>query len=175
MPAALGRRFTFVSLLLLGGGGTTQAQSAGAEPLRKSDLLGLLSVGPLGSGELAALVRRTCLSFTPTSRDRADLVALGADSVVLREIDQCARRGAPVRAAPRAAAVRPRAPPVRRPQADSVKRVVAMAPAAAIRAEPRDVPGRPPPPAPPGSCWAGGTAAAAGGLPRVRLAFRSVA
>src|SRR5437773_8761953 len=133
MPAALGRRFTFVSLLLLGGGGTTQAQSAGAEPLRKSDLLRLLSVGTLGSGELAALVRRTCLSFTPTSRDRADLVALGADSVVLREIDQCARRGAPVRAAPRAAAVRPRAPPVRRPRADSVNRVVAMAPAAAIR------------------------------------------
>src|SRR5438034_5587746 len=78
MPATLGRRFTFVSLLLLGGGGTTQAQSAGAEPLRKSDLLRLLSVGTLGSGELAALVRRTCLSFTPTSRDRADLVALGA-------------------------------------------------------------------------------------------------
>src|SRR5207249_2662451 len=66
MPAALGRRFTFVSLLLLGGGGTTQAQSAGAEPLRKSDLLRLLSVRTLGSGELAALVRRTCLSFAPS-------------------------------------------------------------------------------------------------------------
>src|SRR5947208_16292474 len=101
MPAALGRRFTFVSLLLLGGGGTTQAQSAGAEPLRKSDLLRLLSVATLGSGKLAALVRRTCLGFTPTSRNRADLVALCADSLVLREIDQCSPRRAPGQAGPR--------------------------------------------------------------------------
>ena len=172
MPAALGRRFTFVSLLLLGGGGTTQAQSAGAEPLRKSDLLRLLSVGTLGSGELAALVRRTCLSFTPTSRDRADLVALGADSVVLREIDQCARRGAPVRAAPRAAAVRPRAPPVRRPRADSVKRVVAMAPAAAIRAEPRDVPRLPLSAALTGFVLGGGQRGAVGSRPPVPVIFQ---
>src|SRR3989454_12700763 len=101
----------------------------------------LLSVGTLGPGELAALVRRTCVSFAPTSRDRADLAALGADSAVLREIDQCARRGALVRAGPRAAAVRPRAPPVRRPQADTVKRGAA-APARARPGGPRGGVGR---------------------------------
>src|SRR5207247_2114361 len=51
MPAALGRRFTYVSLLLLGGAGTTPAQSVGTEPLRKTDLVRLLSVGTLGPGE----------------------------------------------------------------------------------------------------------------------------
>src|SRR2546425_4271501 len=50
MPAALGRRFTYVSLLLLGGVGTMPAQSVGAEPLRKTDLVRLLSVGTLGPG-----------------------------------------------------------------------------------------------------------------------------
>src|SRR5437763_14347346 len=95
MPAALGRRFTFVSLLLLGGGGTTQAQSAGAEPLRKSDLLRLLSVGTLGSDHLAALVRGTCLGFTPTSQNREDLVTLDTDAQAQREFDQCAGHGAP--------------------------------------------------------------------------------
>src|SRR2546428_12029891 len=116
MPAALGRRFAYVSLLLLGGVGRRPAQGVGAGPLRKPDLVRLLSVGTLGPGELAALVRRTCVSFAPTSRDRADLAALGADSAVLREIDQGARRGALVRAGPRAAAGRPPPPPVRRPQ-----------------------------------------------------------
>lgn len=171
MPAALGRRFTYVSLLLLGGVGTMPAQSVGAEPLRKTDLVRLLSVGTLGPGELAALVRRTCVSFAPTSRDRADLAALGADSAVLREIDQCARRGALVRAGPRAAAVRPRAPPVRRPQADTVKRVAA-APAGAVRGEPRGVPRLPLSAARTGFVLGGGQRGSVGTRPMVPVVFQ---
>src|SRR2546428_11440146 len=113
MPAALGRRFTYVSLLLLGGVGTMPAQSVGAEPLRKTDLVRLLSVGTLGPGELAALVRRTCVSFAPTSRDRADLAALGADSAAPREIEQPARRRGAGPGGPRARPGGPRPPPGR--------------------------------------------------------------
>ncbi len=173
MPAALGRRFTYVSLLLLGGAGTTPAQSVGTEPLRKTDLVRLLSVGTLGPGELAALVRRTCVSFAPTSRDRADLTALGADSGVLREIDECARRGALVRAAPRPAAVRPRppAPPVRRPRADRVNRVAA-APTRAVRDEPRVVPRLPLSAALTGFVQGGGQRGSVGTRPRVPVVFQ---
>ncbi len=64
----------------------------GQEPLRKTDLVRLLSGATLASDELAVLIRRNCLSFTPTGRDRADLAALGADSGVLREIDGCTHR-----------------------------------------------------------------------------------
>jgi hypothetical protein len=72
----------------------------GGERLRKTDLVRILSSVTLAPDELAALIRRNCLSFTPSGRDRADLVALGAGPVVLREIDGCARRGAAPRPAP---------------------------------------------------------------------------
>jgi hypothetical protein len=68
------------------------AQGRGGEPLRKTDLVRLLSGLTLAPDGLAALIQRSCLSFTPTSRDRADLVALGAEPAVLRAIDGCARR-----------------------------------------------------------------------------------
>src|SRR5206468_11930723 len=64
----------------------------GGERLRKTDLVRLLSSVTLAPDELAALIRRNCLSFTPSGRDRADFVALGAGPVVLREIDACVRR-----------------------------------------------------------------------------------
>src|SRR5258708_1541049 len=49
------------------------------------------------------MVRRTCLSFAPSGRDRADFTALGASVGVLREIDACARRTtATATASPRA-------------------------------------------------------------------------
>src|SRR5204863_510550 len=60
--------------------------------------------------DLAALIRRSCLSSTRTSRDRADFVALGADPAVLREIDGCVRRAAAARASEA-----PPAPPHRPP------------------------------------------------------------
>jgi len=83
----------------------------GGERLRKTDLVRLLSSVTLAPDELAALIRRTCLSFTPSGRDRADFVALGAGPVVLREIDACVRRGAAPRPAPTPARPTPVATP----------------------------------------------------------------
>jgi len=85
-------------------------QGLGGEPLRKTDLVRLLSGLTLTPDELTALIRRTCLRFTPTGRDRADFVALGADPAVLREIDGCVRRAAAPR--PSEAPAPPRRPPL---------------------------------------------------------------
>jgi len=82
----------------------------GGEHLRKTDLVRLLSSVTLTADELAALIRRNCLSFTPSARDRADFDALGAGPAVLREIDACVRRGAAPRRAP--TPVRPTPPHV---------------------------------------------------------------
>jgi hypothetical protein len=79
-------------VLLLLAAPAAYAQGRGGEPLRKTDLVRLLAGPTLAPDELAALIHRSCLSFTPTSRDRADLVALGADPAVLRAIDGCVRR-----------------------------------------------------------------------------------
>jgi len=126
MPAALARRFTCVSLLLLAGAGRVPGQSVGSEPLRKTDLVRMLTVGAIASQELAALVHRNCLSFAPTERDRADLVSLGADTALLRALDGCARRAAPTRPAPGRGAAHPRPPLTgRRPAAGTARRIVA--------------------------------------------------
>src|SRR5207302_7398337 len=52
----------------------TMALLAGqqAHPLRKSDLIRLLSGSTFSQEEIAGMVRRTCLSFAPSGRDRAD-------------------------------------------------------------------------------------------------------
>src|SRR2546429_5026595 len=49
-----------------------------------------------------ALVRRNCVTFRPSERDRADLRAAGADDALLAAIDQCLRTRT---------AARPNAPP----------------------------------------------------------------
>ena len=79
----------------------------GSAPLRKSDLVRLLSGAMMSSSELAELVSRNCLTFDPTERDRNDLRMLGADAAMLAAVDACARRNAtrsvsptPARAAP---------------------------------------------------------------------------
>ena len=79
----------------------------GIAPLRKSDLVRLLSGSVMSQEEMAQLVRRNCLSFTPTERDRADFQRLGAEAPVLAAVNACARR------ASRPAVTRPRvtAPP----------------------------------------------------------------
>jgi len=81
-----------VVLLLLAA--PAHSQGRGGEPLRKTDLVRLLSGVTLAPDALAALIRRRCLGFTPSGRDRADFVALGADPAALREIDGCVRRAA---------------------------------------------------------------------------------
>src|SRR5438445_10698833 len=81
----------------------------GAAPLRKSDLVRLLSASAMSSVELAQFVRRNCLTFEPTERDRTDFQRLGADRALLDAVDRCARRTTvtPVVAPPRP----PRPPP----------------------------------------------------------------
>ena len=75
----------------------------GAVSFRKSDLVRLLSGAVVSPVELAQLVRRNCLTFDPTERDRNDFRLLGADASLLAAVDECARRK-PHRAAPTTAA-----------------------------------------------------------------------
>jgi len=67
-----------------------------AEPLQKSDIIRLLTGTTYSKAEVAGIIRQSCLSFSPTQRDRADFQALGADATVLSAIDSCRgeRRGA---------------------------------------------------------------------------------
>lgn len=80
----------------------------GTAPLRKSDLVRLISGSAISPVELAELVRRNCLTFQPTDRDRTDFERLGADRSLLTAMDDCARR-ATVRMVPAPA---PPLPPV---------------------------------------------------------------
>jgi hypothetical protein len=89
MPQALSA--FFVMILALQGGSPAS--------LRKTDLVRLLSGAGMSSADLAQLVRRNCLTFQPTERDRNDLRMLGADASVLAAVDECARRKAPRRTA----------------------------------------------------------------------------
>lgn len=68
------------------------ALAQGAGPLHKSELVRLLAVRPESEEELAALVREHCLAFTPTDRDRADLIKLRAGEGVLQAIRSCEGR-----------------------------------------------------------------------------------
>ncbi len=97
----------------------------GVAPLRKSDLVRLLSGSVMSQKEIAQLVTRNCLTFTPTDRDRADFRLLGAEAPVLAAVDGCARRAsrpapvshppppAPTPVATRPPAAPPLPPPVR--------------------------------------------------------------
>jgi hypothetical protein len=91
----------------------------GVAPLRKSDLVRLLSGSVMSQEEMAQLVRRNCLSFTPTDRDRADFQRLGAEAPMLAAVDACARRAPRVTAPPPARVTQstppPQPPPPRAP------------------------------------------------------------
>lgn len=92
----------------------------GTTSLRKSDLVRLLSGAVMSPVELAQLVRRNCLTFEPTERDRNDFRLLGADASLLAAVDECARRKTlrrtatvrPARVAPRLPSAPPAPPPV---------------------------------------------------------------
>jgi hypothetical protein len=66
----------------------------GSEPLRKTDLIRLLSSRLIRRSEVADLIRRNCLAFRPTERDWADLRDLGADADVMASIGGCVARAA---------------------------------------------------------------------------------
>ncbi len=91
--------------------GAIRAAAQGSEPLRKSDVIRLLSNPLIGAGEVADLIRRTCLAFRPTERDWADLRELGASADVLSSVGACAARE------PRRATLASSAPPPPTPRA----------------------------------------------------------
>jgi hypothetical protein len=96
------------------------AQQNRTAPLRKSDLVRLLSGAEMAAGELAQLVRRNCLTFQPTSRDRNDLQLMGADQALLAAMDECARRKTPRRPPPVTVARTPVRPPPAAPPATTL-------------------------------------------------------
>lgn len=83
----------------------------GTEPLRKTDLIRLLSNPMIRKGEVADLVRRNCLAFRPTERDWADLRDLGADADVMSSIGGCTARQATRAGVTLASAAMSAAPP----------------------------------------------------------------
>ncbi len=104
-------------LALLAAPSPAGAQSAGppTEPLRKTDLIRMLTGNTLTPAQIAALVQRHCLSFTPTARDRENLAQVGADSTIMARINGCVRAARARTATPPPAAP-PRPSPVARPQ-----------------------------------------------------------
>jgi hypothetical protein len=112
------------------------AQGGGA-PLRKSDLVRLLSGSAMTQQEIAQVVTRNCLTFAPTERDRSDFRRLGAEPVVLAAVEGCERRraAAVARAAP--PATRPRRPPAPRPTVPPVVTATPTPPSSSPPAAPR--------------------------------------
>jgi hypothetical protein len=96
--------------------------------LRKTDLIRLLTDSALSPAQVAAQVGKSCLAFTPTARDRANLVALGADSAVFARIDACTRARAAAARPPAAQPPAPAAPaaPVTPPAPVVAARLVAV-------------------------------------------------
>lgn len=76
------------------------AAGQGSQPLRKTDVIRLLSNPLIARSEVADLIRRNCIAFRPTPRDWQDLRDFGADAQVLSSIGGCTP--APAAAAPRA-------------------------------------------------------------------------
>ncbi|HXE60121.1 MAG TPA: tetratricopeptide repeat protein [Gemmatimonadaceae bacterium] len=89
---------------------TAHAQSESA--LRKSDLVRYLTGSTYSKAEIAAIVRRNCLAFVPSDRDRKDLKQLGANDEVFREIDRCVNSGNKGATDEAPAKPTPQAPPV---------------------------------------------------------------
>src|SRR5436190_8851597 len=121
-----------------------RAQRGGTEPLRKVELVRLLGSRAISTTQVVTLVRRNCVAFRPSERDRADLRAAGADDAVLAAIDQCLRARTPVsRPAPQPSA------PVARPSAPAPPRVAQQPAPAAQAPAPQAPPPAPAPPPPP--------------------------
>jgi hypothetical protein len=90
-PQSTIRNCLCATLLLIGAAAPLAAQGSPSGPLRKTDLIRLLASGR-PPGNVALMVRRRCLAFTPSPRDRFDLAEAGADKELLDAIDGCASR-----------------------------------------------------------------------------------
>jgi hypothetical protein len=131
-------RISLAFLLVVAAVSPAGAQGSGAQsrPLRKTDLIRLLTSSTMTPPQIADEVQKNCLAFSPSARDRANLVAMGADSGIMAQIDACTRaraaavvRRPPAPAAPDTAVTR--APP--RPAAPPPATPVPAVPAAPAR------------------------------------------
>lgn len=91
MTATSMRTLLLLALLL---GGLVAPAAAQDAPLRKSDIVRMLSGSTYSVDEVATIVRSNCLSFAPTERDLSDFRELGANDAVLTAVRDCAARGA---------------------------------------------------------------------------------
>ena len=64
-------------LVLFAGALPSPGAAQGSQPLRKTDVIRLLSNPLISKGEVADLIRRNCIAFRPTARDWADLREIG--------------------------------------------------------------------------------------------------
>src|SRR2546422_508525 len=71
----------------------TYAAAQFTQPVRKGDLIRMLTSGTPPKTEIAALIRKNCLAFRATERDRADLNAAGADAAILDAVAGCSTGG----------------------------------------------------------------------------------
>ena len=83
------------------------AATQGSQPLRKTDVIRLLSNPLISKSEVADLIRRNCIAFRPTPRDWADLRDFGADAEVLSSLGGCTGSAAAPHPAPAAAPTPP--------------------------------------------------------------------
>ena len=81
-------------------GAASAAAMQGSQPLRKTDVIRLLSNPLISKSEVAELIRRNCIAFRPTPRDWADLRDFGADAEVLSSLGGCTSAPAAQRPAP---------------------------------------------------------------------------
>src|SRR5438034_11514954 len=100
MPGSRSRAAALVVALVSVVSPPAVGQGGGTQPLRKTDVIRLLSNPLISRSEVADLIRRNCVAFRPTPRDWADLRDFGADSEVLSSIGGCATTSPAQRAAP---------------------------------------------------------------------------
>jgi len=94
-------RARLVALALLAGGTAPVLASAQTpRPLDKGEVIRLLTNPLFAQSEVADVVRRSCVGFSPTERDWADFRKAGASGEVIATVATCtARRSAPLVAA----------------------------------------------------------------------------
>jgi len=71
----------------------TTARAQDAAPLHKGDLVRFLTGSTYSKPEIAAIIRRACLAFSPTARDNDNLKELGATPAVLDAMKTCSDNG----------------------------------------------------------------------------------
>lgn len=81
-------------VLAVPGPGTAQQQES-PEPLLKSELVRLIVGDTYSDEEVREIVRRSCLTFRPTSDDLLDFQRLGAGEALLDVIEGCREETAP--------------------------------------------------------------------------------